>query len=122
MKKILSIIAFILLFSTAVFSMSRSKDLHEATGFIRWYGNAPVEYAGFETVDGKLYSLEAAEGASFSLKDITKLQGHLIHLEGRVKKTEGPAFQELKDGTFIVEKYEDLNPELSDSVELKQLN
>ncbi len=118
MKKLIFALSLFSLFTAFCFSMSRSKDAAEATGFIRWYGNVPVEYAGFETVDGKLYSLEAAEGVSFSVKDITALQGHLIHLEGKVKKSSGAAFQELKDGVFIVEKYEDLSPELSTEQEI----
>ena len=73
MKKSALFYVLLLVSCFLCFSMSRSSDLVQANGFIRWFGNAPVEYAGFETVEGKLYTLAAAEGASFSLKDMYDL-------------------------------------------------
>lgn len=102
--------------------MSKSRDTVEANGFIQWFGNSPVEYAGFKTDDGKLYTLEVAENAKFKLKDITRLNGHLLHIEGKVRKSKKESFLELKDGVFYVEKYEDLSPEISNEKEIIKIN
>jgi len=122
MKKAILFSAVLLLLCCAASAMSKSRDTVEANGFIQWFGNSPVEYAGFKTDDGKLYTLEVAENAKFKLKDITRLNGHLLHIEGKVRKSKEGFFQELKDGVFYVEKYEDLSPEISNEKEIIKIN
>lgn len=107
-KSILTVIA-IFLCCAAVFAFSKASDSDEAEGFINYYGNTPVEFAGFMTEDGKLYTLAVEEGASFTLEDITALQGTRLHIEGRIEKNSRSGFQALKDGVFFVSSYETAN-------------
>lgn len=106
MRKSVSTVLAFLLCCAAAFAFSKASDSDEAEGFINYYGNAPVEFAGFMTEDGKLYTLAVEEGASFTLEDITALQGTRLHIEGRIEKKSGDSFQALKDGVFFVSSYE----------------
>ncbi len=112
MKK--SILLFILLLTAAagiVFANGKgdSVPVEKAVGHINWYGNAPVAYPGLVTIEGQVYSLAVEQGASFSVKDITALQGHLIQVEGHINRQEIGGFQVLKDGIFVVNKFKDLS-------------
>lgn len=107
-KSILTVLA-LLLCAAAGFAFSKAQDSDTAEGFINWFGNAPVEFAGIETTDGKLYTLAVEQGADFTLDDITALQGSRLHIEGRIEKEKQKGgFQVLRDGVFIVSSYREV--------------
>lgn len=111
MKKRILFFAFIVL-STFCFAMGKSDEVSSSErifGFIKWYGNAPVEFAGIETVEGQIFTLRIEEGSPLELKQITSLQGHLLQLDGRIEKLDSINYQVLKDGIFYVQKFEDLS-------------
>lgn len=104
-KSILTVLALLLCAATG-FAFSRADDSAEAEGFINWFGNAPVEFAGFQATDGKLYTLKVEDGSDFTLDDITALQGSKLHIEGRIEKEKQKGgFQVLRDGVFVVSSY-----------------
>lgn len=108
MKKI-TMIFFVLIAAVCIlFAMNKNDGLTEAKGYIEWFGNIPFEYSGFKTVEGKLYSLQVADGADFSVKDIEALQGSLIYIEGRIKNTGGKTINALRDGVFVVKNFKKL--------------
>lgn len=71
-------------------------------GHIKFFGNAPVEFPGLETDDGKLYTIQVAEGAKFTLKDITAAQGNKIELTGIIDDSQKIGLNVLKDGVIVV--------------------
>lgn len=106
MRKTTGLMLALLLCCASGFAFSRANDSDTAEGFINWFGNAPVEFAGFETTDGKLYTLAVEEGADFTLDDITALQGTKLHIEGRIEDKDKGGFHVLRDGVFVVSKFE----------------
>ena len=79
-----------------------------AVGHIKYYGNVPFEFAGFETVDGYVYTIQVEENSSFTLKDIEAAQGNMLELIGRIEKSHKNAPNVLKDGIFVVSEWKKL--------------
>lgn len=74
-------------------------------GHIKFYGNAPFEYPGIETVDGYLYAIQTEKDSGVSIEEIKASQGKMIELTGRVEKKEKLSVFSLRDGTFIVSEF-----------------
>jgi hypothetical protein len=118
MKRIPKISRLILIASVlcvaALFCSFGGKVPQTITGHVHMYGNEPFAFAGFETDDGKLYTLAVNKkktDANITLKQIESFQGELLELTGTiepVKENSLPGFNILKDGTFIVYSYTDL--------------
>ena len=87
------------LISAAAFG---GKAPQAVSGYVKFYGNVPFEFAGFETLDGYVYTLQIDEDAKFSLKDLTDLQGFLLELTGEIDDSQKFGLNVLKDGIFIV--------------------
>lgn len=77
-------------------------------GYVKYYGNVPFEFPGFETVDGYIYTIKIEENADFSLKDITAAQGYLLELTGEIDKKQKNGLNVLKDGVFTVSEWKKL--------------
>ncbi len=98
-------IGLVLTLAHAVFAFGGHPAVDEAvkiTGGIAHYGNAPFVITGFQTADGKIYTLKTKEGSSFSLKDIESEGGNLLELTGEIDESHKNAPTILKDGVFIV--------------------
>ena len=118
MKRILKISRFTFIASVlcvaALFCSFGGKAPQTVTGHVHMYGNEPFAFAGFETQDGKLYTLSVSEKKTekdITLKSLEILQGELLELTGTiepVKKNSLPGFNVLKDGTFTVYSFVDL--------------
>ncbi|WP_407429193.1 hypothetical protein [Treponema sp.] len=106
-KKVFCLISALFLTEQAVFCFG-GRAPQVAVGFINYYGNAPVEFAGFETVDGYVYTLQVEEGSKFTLKDIEAEQGNMLELTGQIDNSQKNGFQILKDGVFIVSDWKKL--------------
>lgn len=76
-----------------------------ATGYIKWYGNAPMTYPGFVTDDGRIFSLATEDGSEITVDEITALQGRVLVIDGRIDRLQIGGFQVLKDGVFVVTGY-----------------
>jgi len=103
------LIALIIFFagSLSAFAFAgRSQD--SAVGHIKFYGNAPFAFAGFETKEGRLYKIEVEEGSDFSIKDIENEVGSLLELTGEIDSSRKNDFNVLKDGVFIVSEWKKL--------------
>ncbi len=102
-----NLLCVILVLFAAVLSFSFGGHPKEkAVGTICYYGNVPFEFPGFNTVDGFVYTIQVAEGASFSLDDITKEQGNLLEFTGKIDASNIGGYNVLKDGVFIVSDFE----------------
>ena len=77
-------------------------------GTIKYYGNAPFEIPGFETIEGKVYSLDIEENSTFTLQDILVNQGHLLELTGKAEKIRIPAPNRVGKEVFIVSSWKRL--------------
>lgn len=99
MKKILFL--FLILVSCAFCFGFGGKAPVSISGHIKFYGNAPFEYPGIETVDRRLYAVQVEENSGISLKEIEETQGKLIELTGRVEKKEKRSIYSLRDGIFV---------------------
>lgn len=74
-------------------------------GHIKFYGNAPFESPGIETVDGNLYAVQVEEDSGVSIDDIKSTQGKMIELTGRVEKKEKRSIYSLRDGIFVANEF-----------------
>lgn len=80
------------------------------TGYVHMYGNAPFSFPGFETEDGKRYTLvlDEKKSGTLTLKELESLQGQRVELRG-VIRTGSDAVEEginrLRDGEFVVYSY-----------------
>ncbi len=74
-------------------------------GSIKYYGNDPFAFPGFETVDGLVYTIKVSEKSSFTLEEIAAKQGNLLELTGKIDKSKKNGFNVLKDGIFVVEEW-----------------
>ena len=97
----------ILILGLSAFSFG-GKAPTSIAGHIKFYGNAPFEYPGIETVDGYLYAVQAEKDSSVSIEEIKATQGKMIELNGRVEKKEKLSVFSLRDGTFIVSDFRTL--------------
>ncbi|MBP5465813.1 MAG: hypothetical protein J6Y13_11660 [Treponema sp.] len=95
--------------SLSALSLSFSSPVKNMKGSVRFFGNSPFEYPGFQAEDGSQYTLEVQEGAEFTLDDISSHSGELIELSGKLKKKKG-GLASLSGGHIIVESYEILSP------------
>ncbi len=91
----------ILILGLSAFSFG-GKAPASIAGHIKFYGNAPFEYPGIETVDGYLYAVQAEKDSGISIEEIKATQGKMIELTGRVEKKEKLSVFSLRDGTFVV--------------------
>lgn len=103
MKKIVAL--FLILFSCALSFGFGGNAPTSIVGHIKFYGNAPFEYPGIETVDRKLYAVQVEENSGISLKEIEETQGKMIELTGRVEKKEKRSVFSLRDGTFVASEF-----------------
>lgn len=103
MKKFL-ISLLVLICGAGVFAFG-GKAPASVVGHIKFYGNAPFEYPGIETVDGNLYAVQVEEDSGVSLDEIKSTQGKMIELTGRVEKQNKFAFNSLRDGIFVVSEF-----------------
>lgn len=94
----------ILLCGAATFAFGGKSPI-SVVGHIKFYGNAPFEYPGIETVDGKLYAVQVEEDSGILLDDIKSTQGKMIELTGRVEKKEKISVFSLRDGTFVTNEF-----------------
>ena len=103
------IILSLTLFISAFFAFSFGGLAPQtAVGHVKYYGNVPFEFAGFETVDGFVYTLQVGENSPFSLKDIEAEQGNMLELTGQIDKSQKNAPNVLKDGVFVVSEWKKL--------------
>ena len=80
-----------------------------AVGHIKYYGNSPFEFAGFETEDGYLYTLKVDDNPDFSLSDIEKEIGSRLEITGKIVKPRKKEPNTLRDGVFIVSEWKRLS-------------
>ena len=80
----------------------------EAFGHLKYFGNAPFVFPGFQTEEGLLYGLEVAENADFTLRDIENAQGCLLEIRGEIRAGEKNGLTALKDGIFVVHEWKKL--------------
>ena len=109
LKKLAAIFFILTGVTGLLFAVYKNDDLDEAQGWIEWYGNIPFEYAGFKTTEGKLYLLETAPDADFTVKDIEALQGSMIYIEGTTKKAGTDKVSALPDGVFVVRNFKKIS-------------
>ena len=108
-KKLLLLIAFSLcLIPIFAFGGKASDSKMSVVGHVKFYGNVPFEFPGFETVDGYIYTIQIEENAKFTLDDIKKENGYLIELTGEVDKSKNNGLNVLKDGIFVVSEWKKL--------------
>jgi len=101
-------IAFAFLFVGAFLFAFGGRAPQTIVGHVKYYGNVPFEFPGFETVDGYIYTIKIEENADFSLKDITAAQGYLLELTGEIDKNQKNGLNVLKDGVFTVSEWKKL--------------
>ena len=92
--------------SLAALSLSFSSPVQDMKGTIKFFGNVPFEYPGFEAEDGSQYTLEVMEGAEFSLEDMGRHSGELMEISGKLKKKKRGGLSSLPGGHIVVEAYE----------------
>ena len=101
-------IAFAFLFAgSSVFAFG-GRAPQTIVGHVKYYGNVPFEFPGFETVDGFIYNIQTEENAAFSLKDITDAQGYMLELTGEIDKSQKKGVNTLKDGVFVISEWKKL--------------
>ena len=105
-KKIAFLSLFALL-SIQIFGFGR-KAPQIVVGHIKYFGNTPFEFAGFETVDGYIYTLNVAENLSFTIEELCTEQGNMLELTGEIDKSQKNSLNVLKDGIFIVDSWKRL--------------
>lgn len=110
MKSVIKVIFLVLLAFSAVFQCFSygGKAPQVITGHIKYYGNSPFEFAGFETEDGYLYTIEIDKNSDFLLADIEKETGYRLELTGKIDKSHRNGPNVLKDGVFIVSDWKKL--------------
>lgn len=101
-------IAFAFLFAGGSLFAFGGRAPQTIVGHVKYYGNVPFEFPGFETVDGYIYTIKIEENADFSLKDITAAQGYLLELTGEIDKNQKNGLNVLKDGVFTVSEWKKL--------------
>lgn len=109
MKRTSLFAVFAAVLSLSALSLSFSSPVQNLRGVVRFYGSVPFSYPGFETEDGKRYTLEVPSTNDFTLDDLSAHTGELIELTGK-KKGKRLAPYSLPDGHIIVESYEILSP------------
>jgi len=80
------------------------------TGHVHMYGNMPFSFPGFETEDGKRYTLvlDEKKSGTLTLKEFQTLQGQLVELSGVIhtgRDAEKAGINRLHDGEFVVYSY-----------------
>lgn len=103
MKKVF-LILFTLFFCFSGFSFSKPNDISAIEGIIEWYGSEPFSVPALKTDANKIYIIKVNKDSSFSVKDITSLQGKKIRLEGEISKEINPA-NFLNEGVIFVENF-----------------
>lgn len=98
LSALLAVLAAGLLFT------SYSKPVQNLRGTIKFYGNSPFEFAGFESEDGKKYTIEVEEKEDLTLQDLTAHSGELIEVSGKIKK-KNKGVNSLPDGHIIIDSY-----------------
>lgn len=109
MKRIHAFAIFAAVLSLSALSLSFSSPVQNLKGTVRFYGSSPFIYPGFETEDGKKYTLEVPSENDFTLDELSSHAGELIELTGK-KKGKRLAPNSLPDGHIIVESYEVVSP------------
>ena len=109
MKKLLSVFC-IFFWGTMLFAFGgKAEDTKTSiVGHVKFFGNVPFEFAGFETVDGLLYTIQVADDSKIKLKEIESAQGYLLELTGDISKDNENIVEVLKDGVFIVSEWKKL--------------
>lgn len=125
----LSLTVLGLLGAAALFCSFGGKAPQTVTGHVNMYGNEPFAFPGFQTEDGKTYTLVVDENKSdknVTLKRMQQFQGELLELTGKtisLKKNELPGPNILKDGQFIVYSYKDIsNPSFDPDSQTLDIN
>ena len=95
--------------SLCALSLSFSSPVRNLRGTVRFFGNSPFEYPGFQAEDGSQYTIEAVDGAEFTVEDLSSHAGELIEISGKQKKKKG-GLASLSGGHIIVESYEIVSP------------
>lgn len=98
-------IAFAFLFAGGSLFAFGGRAPQTIVGHVKYYGNVPFEFPGFETVDGFIYTIQIEENSAFSLKDITDAQGYMLELTGEIDKSQKKGVNTLKDGVFVVSEW-----------------
>ena len=107
-KTIFAIIIAFLSLGAFAFGGKASDSQNSIVGYIKFYGNAPFEFPGFETVDGYVYTLKVKENSSFTLSELEKQTGNMLELTGEIDKSQKNGLNVLKDGIFIVSEWKKL--------------
>ncbi|MBQ3800639.1 MAG: hypothetical protein II837_10120 [Treponema sp.] len=109
MKRTNAFAIFAAVLSLSAMSLSFSSPVQKLRGTVRFYGSSPFIYPGFETEDGKKYTLEVPSLNDFTLDELSSHEGELIELTGK-KKGKRLAPHSLPDGHIVVESYEVVSP------------
>ena len=109
MKKNRLFALFVATLSLSALSLSFSSPVRNMKGTVRFFGNSPFEYPGFQAEDGSQYTIEVQEGAEFTVDDMSSHSGELIEISGKLKKKKG-GLSSLSGGHIIVESYEVVSP------------
>ena len=97
---------FFILAAGVLFTSMAKNNLVSVTGYINYYGNAPVVTPAFESDDGKVYLMEIEAGEKCTLEEILSHQGEHIELTGIIEKEESAiAFPISQNGTIIISAY-----------------
>ena len=109
LKKIFSVFSVLFLGASLFAYGGKAEETQTSiVGHIKYFGNAPFEFPGFETVDGFVYTIRIAENSTVTLKEIEAEQGYLLELTGEVAKDVKKMPDVLKDGVFLVSDWKKL--------------
>ncbi|HAH63775.1 MAG TPA: hypothetical protein DCL73_16940 [Treponema sp.] len=93
-----------------LFSSFARRPANTISGYVHMYGNAPFSFPGFETDNGKRYTLvlDEKKSGTLTLEELESLQGQRVELHGAVRTESGAVeagINRLKDGEFVVYSY-----------------
>ena len=100
-----------MIFASAVlFSSFARRPPDTVTGHVHMYGNMPFSFPGFETDDGKRYTLvlDDKKSGTLTLRELQSLQGQLVELSGVIhtgSDVKKAGINRLHDGEFVVYAY-----------------
>jgi hypothetical protein len=114
MNKFISAVCTVLAVTALFCSFSR-RPPDIVTGHVNMYGSMPFAFPGFETTDGRHFTLvlDKKKSGTITIHELESLQGQLVELHGVINtgsNADKSGINRLHDGEFVVYSYKIITP------------